>query len=67
MSGKPRVSGQTGRVLVRRDDGDATEDDPTSGGAIVGNCGRAPDDQCGMTDPSECSVHGGARADPDDE
>jgi HK97 family phage prohead protease len=67
MAGKPRVPGQTRRVPVRRDDGGATEDDPTSGGAIVGNCGRAPDDQCGMTDPSECSVHGGARADTDDE
>jgi HK97 family phage prohead protease len=67
MSGKSRVPGQTRRVPVLRDDGGATEDDPTSGGAIVGNCGRAPDDQCGMTDPSECSVHGGARADPDDE
>ena len=67
MAVKPRASGQTRRAPVRRDEGGATEDDPTSGGAIVGNCGRAPDDQCGLTDPSECSIHGGARADPDDE
>ena len=66
MAGKPRVPGQTRRVPVRRDPG-ATEEDPTAGGATVGNCGRGPDDQCGMTDPSECSVHGGARAEPDDD
>ena len=75
MAVKPRPPGQTRRVPVPRDVASrrqrggqgATEDDPTSGGAIVGNCGRAPDDQCGLTDPSECSIHGGARADPDDE
>ena len=65
MTTRPRVPGHK-RVPVRRDDG-GTEEDPAGGGAIVGNCGRAPDDQCGMTDASECSVHGGTRAEPDDD
>ena len=64
MATKPRT--RSGHV--HRDGGDANETDPTEGGAVVGNCGRAPDDQCGMTDPSECSVHGAARdADTDNE
>jgi HK97 family phage prohead protease len=65
MTTRPRVPGHK-RVPVRRDEG-GNEVDPASGGAIVGNCGRAPDDQCGMTDASECSVHGGTRAEPDDD
>ena len=43
----------------------ADEDDPAAGGATVCNCGRSADDECGMTDPSECSVHGGAAAAPE--
>ena len=61
MTVKPRGPGQTRRAPVRREDG-AGEDDPTAGGAVVGNCGRGPDDQCGMKDPDECSVHGGTAA-----
>jgi HK97 family phage prohead protease len=61
MAVTPRVAGKTRRVPVRREDG-AGEDDPTSGGAVVGNCGRGPDDACGMKDPDECSVHGGTAA-----
>jgi hypothetical protein len=64
MAGKPRTPGQTRRLPVRRDDG-ANEDDPAAGGAVVGNCGRDAGDKCGMTDPDECSVHGGAKSDPD--
>ncbi len=44
---------------TRRTDG-AGEDDPT-----VCTCGRSADDECGLTDPSECSVHGGAAAAPE--
>jgi HK97 family phage prohead protease len=58
MATKPRTTGKTRRAPVRRDDG-AGVDDPTSGGAVVGNCGRSPDDECGMKDPDECSVHAG--------
>lgn len=32
--------------------------DPASGGAVIGNCGRGPDEECGMKDPDECAVHG---------
>jgi len=46
----------------------ANEDDPAAGGAIVGDCGRKPDEACGMKNPDECSVHGGTRSeDPEDE
>jgi HK97 family phage prohead protease len=69
MATRPRIPGQArraparadGALSARRTDG-AGEDDPESGGAVVGTCGRGPDDACGMTDPSECSVHGGAAA-----
>jgi len=64
MAGKPRITGQARRLPVRRGDG-AGEDDPAAGGAVAGNCGRGPDDECGMSDPAECSVHGGAKAEPD--
>ena len=60
MATKPRA--RPGHV--QRSDG-ANETDPADGGAIVGNCGRGPDDACGMTDPGECSVHGQAREAPD--
>lgn len=48
---------------VRRDG--MEEEDPAAGGAGVdddaapptGNCGRAPDEACGMQDPAECAVH----------
>ena len=60
MATKPRA--RSGNV--RRDDG-ANETSPTDGGAVVGNRGRGPDDQCGMTDPAECSVHGASREAPD--
>ena len=59
MAAKPRLAVKNRRAPVRRDDGSA-EDDSTSGGAVVGNCGRGPDEECGMKDPDECSVHGGA-------
>jgi HK97 family phage prohead protease len=43
-----------------------SETDPSGGGVMVesetspvGNCGRAPDEECGMKDPAECSIHGG--------
>jgi len=35
-----------------------SEGDPSSGGAIVGNCGRPADKECGMKDPAECAIHG---------
>jgi HK97 family phage prohead protease len=43
----------------------ATEDDPEAGTAAIGKCGRDPDAACGMTDPAECSVHGGSKAEPE--
>lgn len=43
----------------------ATEDAPEAGAAAIGKCGRDPDGECGMTDPAECSVHGGSKAEPE--
>ena len=43
---------------LRSDDPSANEADPTAGGATIGNCGRSAELECGMVDPSECSVHG---------
>lgn len=38
------------------------------GGALVmGNCGRAKDEECGMKDPEECSIHRERDEDTDDE
>jgi HK97 family phage prohead protease len=39
--------------------GGASEVDPTTGGALVASCGRKSEDECGMTDPSECAIHAG--------
>ena len=68
MATKPRArpghDHRTAGGRIARDDG-ANETDPADGGAIVGNCGRDPDDACGMTDPDECSVHGQAPGAPD--
>jgi hypothetical protein len=36
-----------------------------AGGATVCTCGRSADEECGLADPSECSVHGGAAAAPE--
>jgi HK97 family phage prohead protease len=52
------------KIRLRSDD---PTDDPTKT-----TCGRAKGSACGMTDPSECAVHGKARTDddpvdPDDE
>lgn len=43
----------------------ATEDDPEAGAAAIGKCGRDPSAECGMTDPAECSLHGGSKAEPE--
>lgn len=45
------------------------ESDPADGGATVGNCGRPLDQECGMKNPAECSIHGfgGAGAGSPDE
>jgi HK97 family phage prohead protease len=59
-----RTAGQP--THTHRADG-AEEADPTAGGAVVGNCGRKPDEQCGMSDPSERSIHAGAEMDLDPE
>ncbi|HEY8686003.1 MAG TPA: HK97 family phage prohead protease [Chloroflexota bacterium] len=47
----------------RRADNDP---DPVDGEPVLGNCGRKAEDECGMTDPAECSVHAGTKADPID-
>jgi HK97 family phage prohead protease len=51
----------------RRSDGTAEETDPSAGSAALANCGRKADEECGMTDPCECSVHAGVLADLDSE
>ena len=45
----------------------ASEDDPASGGALVGCCARADDQECGMKDPAECSIHGKTASTGDDD
>jgi len=40
--------------------GGGSEDEPT-----VCTCGRSAEDECGLTDPSECAVHGGTAAVPE--
>jgi HK97 family phage prohead protease len=47
--------------------GGAEETDPLASGATIANCGRKADEECGMTDPCECSVHAGIQADLDSE
>lgn len=42
--------------------GGANENDPPEN-APVASCGRKSEDQCGMSDPSECAIHAGV--DPD--
>lgn len=42
----------------RRKDGGMGESDPASGGALVANCGRAKDEECGLKNPAECAIHG---------
>lgn len=44
---------------------EAVANDPDAGGAALGTCGWDPDAVCGLTDPAECSVHGGAKAEPE--
>lgn len=60
MARSPRARSGHASAATRADD-----DDPPKEDASVGKCGRGPDDECGMTDPSECSIHGG-KADPPD-
>lgn len=57
---EPPMTRRTPKKPRLRADG-ANEDDPTAGGAIVGNCGRGADQECGMKDPDECSIHGSAK------
>ena len=64
---RPTPRRTTGKPTNAHRSGGAEETDPTAGGAIVGNCGRKADEPCGMTDPSECSVHAGAELDLDSE
>lgn len=48
--------------LRLRSDDKPDDDEPTKG-----KCGRAKDAACGMSEPSECSVHGKTKeADPDE-
>jgi HK97 family phage prohead protease len=50
-----------------RDAGGMGESDPSAGGAAVGNCGRGADEECGMKDPAECSIHSGVTKGDDEE
>jgi len=55
---------KTRRSSRRRDAGDAIgETSPSDGGALLGTCGRAMDQECGLIDPTECQVHGQAPED----
>jgi hypothetical protein len=40
---------------LRRAPGDTRPDADTGG--PIGNCGRGEDEECGMRNPEECSVH----------
>lgn len=42
-------------LIERKDDGETADAQPVV--APVGNCGRTEDEQCGMSDPAECSIH----------
>lgn len=55
------------RTTKRIKDDGMREDDPASGGAVVATCGRSADQECGMQDPEECSVHRTKDVDQDDE
>ena len=60
MARPPRTrSGRTQRADA------ADEDDSPADSETVGKCGRGADDECGMTDPSECSIHGRKADAPD--
>jgi hypothetical protein len=48
------------RAALRRTGIDDTNETPL---APPGNCGRGPDEECGMKDPQECALH----ADPTDD
>jgi len=61
---EPAMTGRTlprparsGRPSNAQRSGGGSEDEPT-----VRTCGRSADDECGLTDPSECAVHGGTAA-----
>ena len=41
----------------RRRSGGMEETDPASGGAVVATCARGADEECGMANPQECSIH----------
>jgi hypothetical protein len=43
------------RAALRRAPGDVRPDADTGG--PIGNCGRGPDEPCGMKDENECAVH----------
>jgi HK97 family phage prohead protease len=57
---RPTPRRTAGKLPNTRRTNGAGEDDPT-----VCTCGRSADDECGLTDPSECLVHGGAAAAPE--
>jgi hypothetical protein len=48
------------RDALRRTGIDDTNETPP---APPGNCGRGPDEACGMIDPEECKVHASPAAD----
>jgi HK97 family phage prohead protease len=64
---RPTPRRTAGKPTNAHRSGGADETDPTAGGAIVGNCGRSADEECGMKDPSECSIHAGTELDLDPE
>jgi HK97 family phage prohead protease len=55
-------TGTTGAQRRREGDG-LSEGDPAAGGAVVGNCGRSKDEECGLKNPEECEIHRSAEDD----
>lgn len=54
---EPRSMPKKG-LRLRADDPTMNGDDSAAGGALVGNCGRPADKECGMKDSAECTIHG---------
>ena len=55
---KEPAMGRQRRAPRRRDADPMGENSPADGGAGIGNCGRPVENECGMKDPAECSIHG---------
>jgi hypothetical protein len=50
-----QIAHQLREAMRHRAPGDVRPDADTGG--PIGNCGRGPDEECGMKDENECAVH----------